>query len=122
MSKIRLDAGKATAEDPFVASFLDMFFAHVTNSPAAALAILDAQDAGTPPETSIKDVVKGVMTAEELSALFKAREKAFRLAHGLLRHRSQSEHAEIGCRRRGRYAQEAACRRFGAELKSTGRK
>ena len=43
MSKIRLDAGKATAEDPFVASFLDMFFAHVTNSPAAALAILDAR-------------------------------------------------------------------------------
>lgn len=75
MSKIRLDAGKATAEDPFVASFLDMFFAHVTNSPAAALAILDAQNANTPPETSIKDVVKGVMTAEELSALFKAREK-----------------------------------------------
>ena len=75
MSKIRLDAGKATAEDPFVASFLDMFFAHVTNSPAAALAILDAQDAGTPPDTSIKEVLKAVMTAEELSALFKAREK-----------------------------------------------
>ena len=75
MSKIRLDAGKATAEDPFVASFLDMFFAHVTNSPAAALAILDAQDANTPPDTSIKEVLKAVMTAEELSALFKAREK-----------------------------------------------
>jgi uncharacterized protein (TIGR02594 family) len=75
MSKIRLDAGKATAEDPFVPSFLDMFFAHVTNSPAAALAILDAQNAGTPPDTSIKDVVKAVMTAEELTALFKAREK-----------------------------------------------
>jgi uncharacterized protein (TIGR02594 family) len=75
MSKIRLDAGKATAEDPFVASFLDMFFAHVTNSPAAALAILDAQGAGTPPDTSIKEVLKAVMTAEELSALFKAREK-----------------------------------------------
>ena len=75
MSKIRLDAGKATAEDPFVASFLDMFFAHVTNSPAAAIAILDAQDAGTAPDTSIKEVLKAVMTAEELSALFKAREK-----------------------------------------------
>lgn len=75
MSKIRLDAGKATAEDPFVASFLDMFFAHVTNSPAAAIAILDAQDAGTSPDTSIKEVLKAVMTAEELSALFKAREK-----------------------------------------------
>lgn len=75
MSKIRLDAGKATAEDPFVASFLDMFFAHVTNSPAAALAILDAQGAGTPPNTSIKEVLKPVMTAEELSALFRAREK-----------------------------------------------
>ena len=75
MSKIRLDAGKATAEDPFIPSFLDMFFAHVTNSPAAAIAILDAQDAGTAPDTSIKDVLKAVMTAEELSALFKAREK-----------------------------------------------
>lgn len=75
MSKIRLDAGKATAEDPFIPSFLDMFFAHVTNSPAAAIAILDAQDAGTAPETSIKDVLKAVMTAEELAALFKAREK-----------------------------------------------
>jgi uncharacterized protein (TIGR02594 family) len=75
MSKIRLDAGKATADDPFVPSFLDMFFAHVTNSPAAALAILDAQDAGKPPDTSIKEVLTPVMTAEELSALFKAREK-----------------------------------------------
>jgi uncharacterized protein (TIGR02594 family) len=75
MSKIRLDVGKATADDPFVPSFLDMFFAHVTNSPAAALAILDAQNANTPPDTSIKEVVKAVMTAEELSALFKAREK-----------------------------------------------
>ncbi|HWL95180.1 MAG TPA: phage tail tip lysozyme, partial [Phycisphaerae bacterium] len=75
MSKIRLDAGKATAEDPFIPSFLDMFFAHVTNSPAAALAILDAQEAGTAPDTSIKEVLKAVMTAEELSALFKAREK-----------------------------------------------
>ncbi|MBR1284441.1 hypothetical protein JQ597_20540 [Bradyrhizobium sp. AUGA SZCCT0177] len=75
MSKIFLDAGKATAEDPFVPSFLDMFLAHVTNSPAAALAIREAQDAGTPPDTSIKEVLKAVMTAEELSALFKAREK-----------------------------------------------
>lgn len=75
MSKIRLDAGKATAEDPFIPSFLDMFFAHVTNSPAAAIAILDAQEAGTAPETSIKDVLKAVMPAEDLSALFKAREK-----------------------------------------------
>jgi len=75
MSKIRLDAGKAKAEDPFIPSFLDMFFAHVTNSPAAAIAILDAQDAGKPPETSIKDVLSPVMTAEQLSALFKAREK-----------------------------------------------
>ncbi|WKA27981.1 hypothetical protein [Bradyrhizobium roseum] len=75
MSKIRLDAGKATAADPFVPSFLDMFFAHLTNSPAAALAILDAQGGGTPPETSIKEVLRSVMTADELSALFKAREK-----------------------------------------------
>ena len=75
MSEIRLAAGKATADDPFVPSFLDMFFAHVTNSPAAALAILDAQDAGKPPETSIKEVLAPVMKAEELSALFRAREK-----------------------------------------------
>ena len=52
-----------------------MFFAHVTNSPAAAIAILDAQEAGTAPDTSIQEVLKAVMAAEELSALFKAREK-----------------------------------------------
>ena len=48
MNKIRLDAGKVTAADPFVPSFLHMFLAHVTNSPAAALAILDAPDTNTP--------------------------------------------------------------------------
>jgi uncharacterized protein (TIGR02594 family) len=75
MSKIRLDAGKATAADPFVPSFLDMFFAHVTNSPAAALAILDAQTANKPPTTSIKEIVKDSMSAADLTALFTAREK-----------------------------------------------
>jgi uncharacterized protein (TIGR02594 family) len=77
MSKLRLDAGKATADDPFIASFLDMFFAHVTNSPAAALAILDAQDANanTPATATIKDVIKGAMTAAEVTGLFQAREK-----------------------------------------------
>jgi uncharacterized protein (TIGR02594 family) len=75
MSKLRLDAGKATADDPFVPSFLDMFFAHVTNSPAAALAILDAQDPGAAADPSIKDVVQGAMTPGELTALFQAREK-----------------------------------------------
>ena len=75
MHKIKRDAGKATDADPFVPSFLDMFFAHVTNSPAAALAILDAQAAGTAPTTPIKQVVQGVMSAAELAALFQAREK-----------------------------------------------
>src|SRR5262249_24055105 len=75
MHKIRRDAGKATDADPFVPSFLDMFFAHVTSSPAAALAILDAQTAGKPPTTSIKDIVKDVMSAAELTHLFQAREK-----------------------------------------------
>jgi uncharacterized protein (TIGR02594 family) len=75
MNKIRLAAGKATAADPFVPSFLDMFFAYVTNSPAAALAILDAQDANIPPDTSIKQIISAAMTPGELTALFRAREK-----------------------------------------------
>lgn len=75
MSKLRLDAGKAMAADPFVPSFLDMFFAYVTNSPAAALAILDAQSAGVSPDTSIKDVLKDALTPTQMTALFQAREK-----------------------------------------------
>jgi uncharacterized protein (TIGR02594 family) len=75
MSKIRLDAGKATADDPFVASFLDMFLAYLTNSPAAALAILDAQNASLSANTSIAEVIKGAMSAAELTALFQARGK-----------------------------------------------
>lgn len=75
MSKLRLDAGKTKADDPFIPSFLDMFFAYVTNSPAAALAILDAQAANTPPDTSIKQVISPAMTPSELTALFQAREK-----------------------------------------------
>ena len=75
MSKLRLDAGKATATDPFVPSFLDMFFAHVTNSPAAALAIFDARTTEPPPDKSIEEVVKPVMTDAEVAALFQARAK-----------------------------------------------
>lgn len=75
MNKIRLDAGKVTAQDPFVPSFLHMFLAHVTNSPAAALAILDARDANAPVDTLITKVIEPAMKAEELTALFKAREK-----------------------------------------------
>jgi len=75
MNKIRLAAGKVKPEDPFIPSFLDMFLAHVTNSPAAALAILDAQAANAPPDTPIADVIKNTMTPADLTALFKAREK-----------------------------------------------
>jgi uncharacterized protein (TIGR02594 family) len=75
MSDLRVAANKATATDPFVPSFLDMFFAYVTNSPAAALAILDAQNAGKPPDTSIKDVLQGALAPADMTALFQAREK-----------------------------------------------
>jgi uncharacterized protein (TIGR02594 family) len=75
MNKIRLAAGKVTVQDPFIPSFLHMFLAHVTNSPAAALAILDAQAANLEPNAPIANVIKNAMTPAELTAVFKAREK-----------------------------------------------
>lgn len=79
MNKLRIAANKATAKDPFVPSYLDLFFAYLTNSPAAALAILDAQT--TPPQTIGIDQVltkpTGPFEKTEVDALLTAREKYF---------------------------------------------
>jgi uncharacterized protein (TIGR02594 family) len=66
--------GKTTIPaDPFIPSYLDIFHAHLTNSPQAAIAILDAaasaQNGGKP----IDQVLAGKLTDPQIDSLFAAR-------------------------------------------------
>lgn len=68
------------ANDPFVPSYLDLFFAYLTDSPAAALAIRDMRAANPNPDPTIDTVLKqphGPFTDAELAALFQARKRFF---------------------------------------------
>jgi len=73
ISQAKLDKGIGTREDPFLPSNLDIFHAYLTNSPAAAVAILDARDSDADKNKKIDEILKGVLTDEQITALFKAR-------------------------------------------------
>jgi uncharacterized protein (TIGR02594 family) len=78
MNDLRIAAGKASKDDPFIPSYLDVFFAYLTNSPAAALAILDAQASGQ--TIGIDQVLRqptGPFTKEQVDALLTARSAFF---------------------------------------------
>ncbi len=70
----------ASPADPLVPSYLDLFFAYLTESPAAALAIQDARainpDAGPPIDQVLKKP-KGPLTEAEWTALSQTRPRFF---------------------------------------------
>jgi uncharacterized protein (TIGR02594 family) len=72
MNELRIAQGKATEQEPFIPSYLDLWFAYLTNSPAAALAIRDAE---TPPHLVLIDQVLrapfGPFTAAQVDQLRK---------------------------------------------------
>jgi uncharacterized protein (TIGR02594 family) len=77
MNDLRVTAGKASKSDPFVSSYLDVLFAYLTDSPAAALALLDARTGTANQSDPITKFLNGPLTAPQVSALLKARSKFF---------------------------------------------
>src|SRR5262249_26865511 len=80
ISNLKLAKSVGTDKDPFLPSYLDLFHAYLTNSPAAAIAIRDAEDAGTKDKSindkKINETLKGPngpLPDDQIAALFKAR-------------------------------------------------
>lgn len=73
LSESRRAAGVGTAEDPFIPSYLNVFGAYVANSPAAGLAVRDAAEKSGERDKPVVDVLKTVLTDEQLNELAKAR-------------------------------------------------
>ena len=64
-----------TADDPFVPSYLDVFNAYITGSPAAAVVILDANNKDADKTRPLKDILTPTLTDAQITAFFKARSK-----------------------------------------------
>src|SRR4029077_4746866 len=74
LSALRTPAGTT---DPFVPQLLDILFAYLTDSPAAALAIRDAHGTIANNKLPFTKFLRGPLTDEEVTALHTAREKFF---------------------------------------------
>jgi uncharacterized protein (TIGR02594 family) len=61
------------ADGPFQPSNLDVFHAYLFDNPAAAAAIIDVQDDLEKSNQSLKDVLKGALTEDQMKAVFAAR-------------------------------------------------
>jgi hypothetical protein len=82
LSALRTDT--AAKNDPFVPEFLDVFFAYLTDSPAAALALREAFSNKANHDQPVTKFLRHrahsndeIMTEAQVRALFKAREKFF---------------------------------------------
>ena len=75
LSELRVAAGQTPADDPFIPTLLHVFLAHLTGSPEAALAILDAHARG--PDVSIDQVLEPPLVSPPL---LDARERFFTAA------------------------------------------
>ena len=77
LSALRTPAGEEGAKDPFVPEFLDVFFAYLTDSPAAALAIREAFTSEHNHREPVTKFLRGPLNDEQVAALHKARSKFF---------------------------------------------
>ena len=68
ISDAKAAKGVGSATDPFLPSYLDVFHAYLTDSPTAAVAILDAGKG-----EKLNEVLKGLLTDAQIADLFKAR-------------------------------------------------
>src|SRR5262245_15076428 len=75
LSELRVAAGQTPADDPFIPTLLHVFLSHLTGSPEAALAVLDAQARG--PDVSIDQVLAQPLVSP---ALLDTRERFFTAA------------------------------------------
>jgi len=74
LSKLRTTA--ADGNDPFVPEFIDVFFAYLTDSPDAALALRDAHTNAAHRSEPV-DKFLGPLTPDQIKALHASREKFF---------------------------------------------
>jgi uncharacterized protein (TIGR02594 family) len=75
ISEIKRQKGVGTTADPFLPRLLDVFHAYLTDSPAAAVAIRDAEDSATDKNKKLTEVLKGPLTEAQIAAVFEARSK-----------------------------------------------
>jgi uncharacterized protein (TIGR02594 family) len=75
LSELHVAAGQTPADDPFIPTLLHVFLAHLTGSPEAALAVLDAHARG--PDVSIDQVLEQPLVSPPL---LDARERFFTAA------------------------------------------
>jgi murein DD-endopeptidase MepM/ murein hydrolase activator NlpD len=73
ISDIKLAKGVGTQAEPFFPSNLDIFNAYLTNSAAGAVAVLDAFNKDEDRNKPVSQVLKGPLTDDQITALFKAR-------------------------------------------------
>jgi uncharacterized protein (TIGR02594 family) len=73
ISDAKLAKGVGSAKDPFLPSYLDVFHAYLTNSAAAAVAILDALASDADKSKKLSDVLKGPLDDNQITAFFNAR-------------------------------------------------
>jgi uncharacterized protein (TIGR02594 family) len=73
ISNVKLQNGVGSDKDPFLPSLLDVFHAYLTNSPEAAVAILDAQATDADKSKKINAVLLGPLKQEQIDGLFATR-------------------------------------------------
>lgn len=73
ISDAQLAKNVGTASDPFIPSYLDVFHAYLTNSVAAAIAILNVSTSDADKDKKLDAILKEPLTDEQLAALFNVR-------------------------------------------------
>ncbi len=73
ISKEKSKADPQAADGPFQPSNLDVLHAYLLDSPAAAVAIVNAQDDPARNTKTLKEILTGVLTDDQLKAVFAAR-------------------------------------------------
>jgi uncharacterized protein (TIGR02594 family) len=75
ISKVKIDRGTGTQDDPFVPSYLDVFHTYLTNSMEAAVAIRDAQDSEADKNKKVSEVLNDRLNGAQSESLFNGHEQ-----------------------------------------------
>jgi uncharacterized protein (TIGR02594 family) len=75
ISDLQVQNGVGTPNDPFLPSLLDVFHAYILDSAPAAVAVIKASASETDMTKRLDEVLRGVLDAAKLAALFAARSR-----------------------------------------------
>ncbi|MEJ2117138.1 MAG: CHAP domain-containing protein, partial [Alphaproteobacteria bacterium] len=75
ISRLKEEEGTGTKADPYIPSFLDVFHAHLTGSPAAAVSILNAQLNDADKSKPIGEILLRSMPPQEIASFYQRRSR-----------------------------------------------